>query len=132
MTHALSAICHEPITMAFRFESLKIWHMAREYAKQVYKVTATFPRKEDYGLTSQLNRAANSISLNIAEGSAKKTDKHFDLYLDNAIGSVFEVVSGLFRALDEGYLNQQQLDSLYQQGELLAKAINAFRRTLKS
>lgn len=117
--------------MAFRFESLKIWHMAREYAKQVYKVTAAFPRKEDYGLTSQLSRAANSISLNIAEGSAKKTDKHFDLYLDNAIGSVFEVVSGLYRALDEEYINQQQLDALYAQGEILAKAINAFRRTLR-
>lgn len=117
--------------MAFRFESLKIWHMAREYGKQIYRVTATFPRKEDYGLASQLNRAVNSISLNIAEGSAKKTDKHFDLYLDNAIGSAFEVVSGLFRAFDETYINQQQLDTLYAQGELLAKAINAFRRTLK-
>lgn len=117
--------------MAFRFESLKIWRMAREYAKQVYKITSVFPRKEDYGLTSQLNRAANSIALNIAEGSAKKTDKHFDLYLDNAIGSVFEVVSGLYRAFDEDYINQQQLDALYQQGELLAKSINAFRHTLK-
>jgi hypothetical protein len=44
---------------------------------------------------------------------------------------VFEVVSGLFRVLDEGYIHQQQLDTLYQQGELLAKAINAFRRTLR-
>ena len=45
--------------MAFRFESLKIWHMARAYATKVYKVTVKFPRKEDYGLTSQLNRAAS-------------------------------------------------------------------------
>jgi four helix bundle protein len=117
--------------MPFRFESLQIWHIAREYAKSVYKVTASFPRKEDYGLTSQLNRAANSIALNIAEGSAKTSDKHFDLYLDNAVGSLFEVVSGLFRARDEGYINQPQLDILYQQGELWGKAINAFRRTLK-
>lgn len=117
--------------MPFRFESLKIWHMAREYGKSVYQLTAQFPRKEDYGLTSQLNRAANSISLNIAEGSAKSSDKHFDLYLDNAIGSVFQVVSGAFRASDEQYIDQQALDRLYAEGETLAKAINAFRRTLK-
>jgi len=117
--------------MPFRFESLKIWHMARDYAKKVYKLTAAFPRKEDYGLTSQLNRAANSISLNIAEGSGKKSIKHFDLYLDNAVGSTFEVVAGSYRALDEGYIDQAALDALYTEGEALAKAINAFRRTLK-
>jgi four helix bundle protein len=117
--------------MPFRFESLKIWHMAREYTKVVYALTAKFPRKEDYGLTSQINRAVHSIALNIAEGSAKKSGKHFDLFLDNAIGSVFEVVSGGFQALDQNYINQAELDQLYAQGETLAKAINAFRRTLK-
>jgi four helix bundle protein len=117
--------------MAFRFESLKIWHMAREYALKVYKATAAFPRKEDYGSTSRLNRAANSISLNIAEGSAKKSDKHFDSYLDNALGSTFEVVSGCFRALDEKYIDQTTLDALYAKGEVLAKSINAFRKTLR-
>ena len=51
--------------MAFRFESLEIWHMARDYARKTYEVTAKFPRHEDYGLRSQMNRAANSISLNL-------------------------------------------------------------------
>jgi len=52
--------------MAFRFETLEIWQMAKEYATRVYAVTAKFPRHEDYGLKSQLNRAVNSIALNIA------------------------------------------------------------------
>ena len=81
--------------MPFRFESLKIWHMARAYGRTAYKITAGFPRKEDYGLTSQMNRAVNSISLNIAEGSAKKTNKHFDVFLDTAI----EWVRKLYRVL---------------------------------
>jgi four helix bundle protein len=105
--------------------------MARDYAKRADKLTATFPRKEDYSLTSQINRAANSISLNNAEGSAKKSAKHFDVYLDNAVGSTFEVVAGGFRVLDEGYIDQAALDPLYSEGETLAKAINSFRRTLK-
>ena len=117
--------------MAFRFENLKIWHLAREYGRKVYKMTATFPRKEDYSMASQLNRAVNSISFNIAEGSAKKSDKHFDSYLDTAVGSTFEVVSGCFRALDEKYIDQATLDTLYAEGEVLAKSINAFRKTLR-
>ena len=74
--------------MAFRFESLEIWHMARDYARKTYEVTAKFPRHEDYGLRSQMNRAANSISLNIAEGSAKDSNRAFNYQLEIAIGSL--------------------------------------------
>ncbi len=117
--------------MTFRFESLEIWHRARAYATSIYEVTSHFPRSEDYGLTSQLNRAVNSISLNIAEGSAQKTNKAFDRYLSIAVGSTFEVVSGLFLALDRGYINETQFQRLYEEGEILAKSINAFRKTLR-
>ena len=88
--------------MAFRFESLEIWHRARAYAGKVYGLTVRFPRHEDYGLRSQMNRAVNSISLNIAEGSAKRSDKAFDYHLDIAVGSTFEVVGASFLALDRG------------------------------
>ncbi len=64
--------------MGFRFENLDIWHQARAIASKVYAITARFPRHEDYGLKSQMNRAVNSISLNIAEGAAKSTKKAFD------------------------------------------------------
>ena len=117
--------------MAFRSESLKIWHRARAYATSIYEVTGRFPRKEDYGLTSQLNRAANSISFNIAEGSGQSTSKAFDRYLGIAVGSAFEVVSGLFLALDRRYINENQHQQLYEEGEVLAKSINAFRKTLR-
>ncbi len=75
--------------MAFRFESLEIWHKAKAYAAQVYAVTARFPRHKDHGLRSQINRAVNSISLNIAEGSAKSTHKAFDYHLEIAVASTF-------------------------------------------
>jgi four helix bundle protein len=86
--------------MAFRFETLEIWQMAKEYAIRVYAVTAKFPRHEDYGLKSQLNRAVNSIALNIAEGTAKNSNKAFDYHLEIALGSTFEVVAGAFLAKD--------------------------------
>jgi four helix bundle protein len=105
--------------------------MARAYATKVYAVTAKFPRHEDYGLKSQLNRAVNSISLNIAEGSGKRSNKSFDYHLDIAVGSTFEVVGASFLALDRGYITEQEHKVLYDEGERLGKSINAFRRTLR-
>ncbi|MBM4125007.1 MAG: four helix bundle protein [Nitrospira sp.] len=116
--------------MPFRFESLDIWHLANEYARKVYGATAKFPRHEDYGLKSQMNRAVNSISLNIAEGSAKGSNKAFDYHLEVAIGSTFEVVAASFRALDSDYVTKEEHKTLYDEGQKLAKSINAFRNTL--
>ena len=116
--------------MAFRFETLDIWHMARAYASQVYSVTAKFPDHEDYGLTSQMNRAVNSISLNISEGSAKSSNKAFGYHLEISVGSTFEVVGGSFLALERGYISMDEHKVLYDEGERLAKSINAFRNAL--
>lgn len=52
----------------FNFEKLQIWNEARELVKEIYKITASFPKEEVFGLTSQLRRAAVSILLNLAEG----------------------------------------------------------------
>ena len=116
--------------MAFRFETLDIWHMAIAFASQVYSVTARFPRHEDYGLRSQMNRAVNSISLNIAEGSAKSSNKAFNYHLEISVGSTFEVVGGSFLALERGYITEDEHKVLYNEGERLAKSINAFRNSL--
>ena len=117
--------------MGFRFETLDIWQSAKEYANRVYTATAKFPRHEDYGLKSQMNRAVNSISLNIAEGSAKNSNKAFDYHLEIALGSALEVVAGSFLGLDKKYITQEEHTVLYEEGERLAKRINAFRDTLQ-
>ena len=104
--------------------------MARGYAGKVYAVTAKFPRHEDYGLRSQMNRAANSISLNIAEGSAKGSNKAFDYHLEVAVGSAFEVAAASFLAADNAYISSEEQETLYVEGQKLAKSINAFRNTL--
>ena len=116
--------------MAFRFENLEIWQMARAYATNIYTASAKFPPKEDFGLTSQMNRAVNSISLNIAEGAAKKSNKAFDYHLEIALGSGCEVVAAAFLALDRAYILQQEQLELYNEAERLCKSINAFRNSL--
>ena len=109
---------------------LEIWQMARDYATKVYTLTAKFPRHEDYGLKSQLNRAANSISLNIAQGSAKSSNKAFDYQLEIALGSTYEVVAGACLAKDRAYVTESEHERLYETGQRLAKGINAFRNAL--
>jgi len=80
----------------FKFEELEIWKEAIKFASNVYRVTNTFPAEERFGLTRQLRDAAISISLNIAEGSGRYHNKDFVRFLQIAIGSLYEVVSGLF------------------------------------
>ncbi len=65
------------------FRKLTIWMEVIELAKETYSITKIFPKPETYSLTSQMQRAAVSIPSNIAEGTAKRTDKHFLQYLEN-------------------------------------------------
>ena len=116
--------------MSFRFETLDIWEQAKNYASKVYVATAKFPRHEDYGLKSQMNRAVNSICLNIAEGSVKTSKKAFDYQLEVALGSTVEVVAASCLALEQGYIADHEHKALYDQGQKLAKSINAFRKAL--
>ena len=84
--------------MSFKFEKLEVWKEAQKFATLVYRKTVKFPVKEKYGLTSQIRRAAVSVSLNIAEGSDRKSDKDFTRYLRIAIGSLNEVVTIIYVA----------------------------------
>lgn len=89
----------------FPFEELEIYKLAVELSTLVYRQTAHFPSEERFGLTNQLRRAAVSVSLNIAEGRGRETDKDFSRFLMIARGSLFEVVSALQIAQDLGFLD---------------------------
>ena len=117
--------------MAFRFEGLEIWRLAREYTTHIYEITSRFPKHERYALADQLNRAANSVALNIAEGSGQDTSAQFNRYLGIAAGSVCEVVSALFLALDRGYIDEVTHTRLYDKGDRLIRKITNFRKALR-
>jgi four helix bundle protein len=116
--------------MAFRFEELDIFHLALDFSARVYEKIKKFPWEERFDLTSQTRRAANSIALNIAEGSGRGTKRDFCHFLDIALGSTFEVVTCFFLAKKHGYISEQDLENIKQQGELLSKKINSFKNTL--
>jgi four helix bundle protein len=74
-----------------RHEGLKAWQSAQVLVLEVYRVTATWPREERYGLVAQARRAAVSVAANIAEGSAKLGPREFRRFLDIALGSLAEI-----------------------------------------
>jgi len=117
--------------MSFRFEGLEIWHRAREFSSRIHEVTAKFPRQEMYGLSDQINRASDAVSLLIAEGSGLQTNALFSHRLGLAVGETFEVISGSFLALDRKYITCEKQAEIYEWGDALARKINAFRNTLK-
>lgn len=116
--------------MPFRFESLEIWQMAREYSDAIYKTVTRFPDVERYSLGNQITRAANSICLNIAEGSGRGTDPDFNRFLLMARGSTFEVAGALILAADRGYIDKPTFNALYDQADKLSGSITNFRRSL--
>jgi four helix bundle protein len=111
--------------MSFRFEKLHIWQDARVFVGDIYKITLKFPKEEKFGLIDQIRRAAVSITLNIAEGSDRKSDLEFRRFLRMAITSLAEVVTGLYLALDQNYLNKKEFDVIYEKANKLAARINA-------
>lgn len=115
---------------AFRFERLAIWQKSVEFANQVYDATELFHAKERFGLTSQLRRAASSISANIAEGSSRASNRDFSRFVEIAFGSLCESVSHLYLAKLRGMIGQESYESLYCSAGDLSKMISAFRSSL--
>jgi four helix bundle protein len=90
------------------YERLAAWKQSHRLALMVYRLTAHWPKQELYGLVSQARRAACSVPMNIAEGSAKRGSREFRRYLDIALGSLSEVAYCLHLARDLEYLTEEQ------------------------
>lgn len=116
--------------LTFRFRDFDIYELARNFRVAVRKKTRLFPRSEQYKLIDQIERSALSVVLNIAEGSAKKSDKEFHRYLGIAIASLNEVIAGFDCAYDDGLISGNDIESLEQEAELLAKKIGAMMKVL--
>lgn len=115
---------------AFRFEKLDVWHDARRLNRLVYQFTRRFPENEHFGLVNQIRRASVSISSNIAEGSGRNSDPDFARFLEIAYGSLMEVVSQLFLALDEKYLSQDDFTEIMDLTHLIAARISSLSKSL--
>lgn len=117
---------------ARNFREYKVWQDAVDYATNVYKVTSEMPWFEKKGLCDQLQRAAVSISSNIAEGAAKPSDADFARFLDTALGSAYEVETQLQISKNVGYINEELYSSMIKELYTIEKQLTAFIRKIRS
>lgn len=115
----------------FRFEKLTVWQHARSLNRMVYQLTKDFPKQELFAVTSQIRRATVSVSANIAEGSGRNSDRDFAHFLEQAYGSLMEVASLFYLALDQRYVAQDAADGLFAEVEIIAKGLAALNRSLR-
>jgi four helix bundle protein len=115
----------------FRFEKLDVWHKAIDLADRTYSATRVFPDEERFGLSSQMRRAAVSVSSNIAEGSGRASDKEFARFVEIGYSSLMETVSQSHIAKRQRFLEQDSFDELYALAEQLARMLSGLRSTLR-
>ena len=115
----------------FNFEDLKVYQKALDFVDVVYDITKTFPIQEQYNLTSQYNRAAVSIALNIAEGHGD-SNAQFSRFLRIARDSINECVVCITIAFRRGYLTKKINNDHRVLLSELAKMISGLIKYLKA
>lgn len=114
-----------------KFEDIKTWQKAREVTRLVYKISRDKEFARDFGLRDQIRRASVSIMVNIAEGHGRRSDKEFANFLNMARGSVEEVQSHLYVALDQSYIEQTDFSHLYDLLEEISRMVVALSQHLR-
>ncbi|RMA64649.1 four helix bundle protein [Ulvibacter antarcticus] len=118
--------------MSFKFEKLHIWQKAMKLGEEINETASKFPKKEIYNLSSQIRRAADSVALNISEGSILQSKPEHRRFLGYSIRSLAEVVTCLYKAKYRSYLTETDFIKKYNECYLLMNMMIAFRNTLKT
>jgi four helix bundle protein len=112
------------------FTEMNVWKTGMEIAKNVFKISDSLPKKEDYGLTSQIRRSATSISANIAEAFGRTTSPDKRKFYDYARGSAFETKSHLVYGKEVGYFNENDVTSLSLHIDEVIHELNKVKKSL--
>ena len=99
----------------YSFENLLVWQKSRVLAKEIYKLTATFPKEELFGITSQMRRCCVSIASNIAEGSGRNSPKDKARFTEIAYSSALELVNQTIISLELEYISDENYKIIRQE-----------------
>ncbi len=113
------------------YRDLEVWQMGMEVAREIHRATASFPKSETYGLTSQMRRAAVSVPSNIAEGFARRSKRELARFLSIAHGSIAELETQITLALDFEYLPVETEKRLLELLDHLGRKITLFTQRLR-
>jgi len=110
-----------------RFTNLKVWQRSHDLVVRVYRETESFPKHENFGVTSQLRRAVMSVPCNIAEGSKRKSSKEYAHLLNIAEGSAAESEYLLLLCRDLGYVTEAKTEEILGELREIASMLSGLR-----
>lgn len=116
--------------MAKTFEDMFVWQKSHQFVMEIYKLTASFPRAETYGLVSQMRRAAVSIPANIAEGYAKRGLADKARMMNISQGSLSEMRYYLILTRDLGFISDPPFALLEEISKMLTAYISTLRESI--
>jgi four helix bundle protein len=117
--------------MGASFKDLVVWQKAIQLSSEIYRLTASFPPSEQFGLTNQMRRASVSIASNIAEGNGRSTTGEYRLFLGHARGSNCELQTQLTIACNLGLSNKEISEPVEKLSAEISRMLNALMHKLK-
>ena len=108
------------------YNKLEVWVEARKLTNLVYEFSKVFPKDEIYGLTNQMRRCSVSIPSNIAEGCGRQTAKDTINFLHISRGSLYELETQCYVALDQKYIDENNFNVVFNQMKSCKKLLNGF------
>jgi len=117
---------------AYKFQNLEVYRLGLDYLQAIYSLSKKLPSAEYYNLKSQVERAATSIVLNIAEGSIGQTNQEQKRFLTIALRSYIETIACLDIMERQGYQTAEEISPIRQQGYTLFIKLQAFRRSIST
>jgi len=122
----------EAIKTVKDFHELKVWQKAHQLTLAVYKITASFPREELYGLTTQLRRSCSSVPANLAEGCGRSGDAEFARFCSIALGWASELEYHLLLAKDLKLIKSKDYEELDQRTTEVKRMLTALIQKLNA
>ncbi|HCA10107.1 four helix bundle protein [Chryseobacterium sp.] len=116
--------------MKHNFKNLNIWKLSIELADEIYTVTDSFPKSEEFGLKSQLRRCAVSVASNIAEGSSRSSNKDFNRFLEISLGSLYELQTQIIISNNRNYFESSKNEIIENKITELQRMISGFQKNL--
>jgi four helix bundle protein len=108
------------------YNKLEVWIEARKLTNLIYDLSKVFPKEEIYGLTNQMRRCTVSIPSNIAEGCGRQTSKDTINFLHISRGSLYELETQCYVALDQKYIDENNFNIVFNQMQSCKKLLNGF------
>ena len=113
-----------------KLENILVWEKSLFHAERIYQLSANFPDSEKFGLTSQIRRAAVSVSSNIAEGAGRNSNKEFNHFLGIANGSSYEVLTQVILSNKLKYISDKERVEMVELINEIQKMIFGFKKRL--